>query len=233
MRRVTWNSPVTATKVAEILPRAKSIDNSVTDKVSEIIEQVRQDGLAALKNHAETFDGVIPANFRVPKQAIEQSLASLDPALRSAIEEAIRRVRLVSQAQMPANIKTSVTAGGEVNLDFKPFDSAGVYVPGGKAVYPSSVIMNVVPAQVAGVSKIVLCSPAQKSNSGLPDANVLATAAMLGVEEIFAIGGASAVAALAYGVEELELAPVQIITGPGNIFVASAKQLVRSQVAID
>lgn len=233
MRRVTWNSPVTATKVAEILPRAKSIDNSVTDKVSEIIEQVRQDGIAALKNHAEMFDGVIPANFRVPKQAMEEALASLDPALRSAIEEAIRRVRLVSQAQMPANIKTSVTAGGEVDLDFKPVDSAGVYVPGGKAVYPSSVIMNVVPAQVAGVSKIVLCSPAQKSNSGLPDANVLATAALLGVEEIYAVGGASAVAAMAYGVEELELAPVQIITGPGNIFVASAKQLVRSQVAID
>lgn len=233
MRRVTWNSPVTAAKVAEILPRAKSIDNSVTDKVSEIIEQVRQDGLAALKNHAERFDGVIPANFRVPKQAIAQALAALDPALRSAVEEAIRRVRLVSQAQMPANIKTSVTTGGEVNLDFKPVDSAGVYVPGGKAVYPSSVIMNVVPAQVAGVSKIVLCSPAQKSNSGLPDTSVLATAALLGVEEIYAIGGASAVAALAYGVEELELAPVQIITGPGNIFVATAKQLVRSQVAID
>lgn len=233
MRRVTWNSPVTAAKVAEILPRAKSIDNSVTDKVSEIIEQVRQDGLAALKNHAERFDGVIPANFRVPKQAIAQALAALDPALRSAVEEAIRRVRLVSQAQMPANIKTSVTTGGEVNLDFKPVDSAGVYVPGGKAVYSSSVIMNVVPAQVAGVSKIVLCSPAQKSNSGLPDTSVLATAALLGVEEIYAIGGASAVAALAYGVEELELAPVQIITGPGNIFVATAKQLVRSQVAID
>lgn len=233
MRRVTWNSPVTAAKVAEILPRAKSTDNSVTDKVSEIIEQVRQDGLAALKNHAERFDGVIPANFRVPKQAIAQALAALDPALRSAVEEAIRRVRLVSQAQMPANIKTSVTTGGEVNLDFKPVDSAGVYVPGGKAVYPSSVIMNVVPAQVAGVSKIVLCSPAQKSNSGLPDTSVLATAALLGVEEIYAIGGASAVAALAYGVEELELAPVQIITGPGNIFVATAKQLVRSQVAID
>lgn len=233
MRRLVWQAEITAKTVEALLPRANTSAATITDKVAEIIDEVRRDGLAALKRHAEKFDGVIPSTFRVPAFAMIEALAGLDPTLRSAIEESIRRVRLVSQAQIPSSIKTEVTKGGEVSLVFKPVDSAGVYVPGGKAVYPSSVIMNVVPAQVAKVPRIVLTSPAQKSNAGLPDPIVLATAALLGVEEVYAIGGASAVAALAYGEAELDLEPVQIITGPGNIFVATAKQLVRSRVAID
>lgn len=233
MRRLVFQAEITAKTIDALLPRATASAEAVTETVSGIIEEVRRDGSSALKKHAEKFDGVIPSTFRVPAKAMNEALAALDPNLRSAIEESIRRVRLVSQAQVPASVKTEVTKGGLVNLDFKPVDSAGVYVPGGKAVYPSSVIMNVVPAQVAQVPRIVLTSPAQKNNAGLPDPTVLATAALLGVEEVYAIGGASAVAALAYGVADLDLEPVQIITGPGNIFVATAKQLVRSQVAID
>ena len=233
MRRVIWDTEVTAETVAAALPRANSTGTSVTDKVVELIEEVRKTGKRALAKHAEIFDGVIPSEFRVPQSILDLALKNLDPALRSAIEESISRVQRVSQAQLPSPVETEVTSGGIVRLNFVPVPSAGVYVPGGKAVYPSSVIMNVVPAQVAKVPRIVLASPAQKSNNGLPDPTVLATAALLGVDEVYAIGGASAVAALAYGVSEIDLDPVQIITGPGNIFVATAKQMVRSVVAID
>lgn len=233
MRRVIWETEVTAETVAAALPRANSTGTSVTDKVAELIEEVRKTGKSALAKHAEIFDGVIPSEFRVPQSILDLALRNLDPGLRSAIEESISRVQRVSQAQLPSPVQTEVTSGGIVRLNFVPVASAGVYVPGGKAVYPSSVIMNVVPAQVAKVPRIVVASPAQKSNNGLPDPTVLATAALLGVDEVYAIGGASAVAALAYGVSEVDLDPVQIITGPGNIFVATAKQMVRSVVAID
>lgn len=233
MRRVIWEAEVTGQTVEAILARANSASSSVAEKVNQIIQEVRTDGASALRSHAEKFDGVIPANFKVPATAMNDALANLDTNLKHAIEESIRRVRHVALAHMPVPVSTEVAKGGLVSLDFKPVDSAGVYVPGGKAVYPSSVIMNVVPAQVAKVPRIVMASPAQKSNSGLPDPTVLATAALLGVDEVYAIGGASAVAALAFGVAEIDLRPVQIITGPGNIFVATAKQLVRSQVAID
>lgn len=233
VRRVIWETEVTAETVAAALPRANSTGTSVTDKVAELIEEVRKTGKSALAKHAEIFDGVIPSEFRVPQSILDLALKNLDPGLRSAIEASISRVQRVSQAQLPSPVQTEVTSGGIVRLNFVPVASAGVYVPGGKAVYPSSVIMNVVPAQVAKVPRIVLASPAQKSNNGLPDPTVLATAALLGVDEVYAIGGASAVAALAYGVSEVDLDPVQIITGPGNIFVATAKQMVRSVVAID
>lgn len=233
MRRITWDVEVTANSVHSLLPRSQTTGSELSETVSLLIEEVRTEGVAALKKHAEKFDGVIPENFKVPSAAMQDALSIIDPNLRNAIEESIRRVRVVSQSQMPKATKTEVTEGGSVSLDFLPVDSAGVYVPGGKAVYPSSVIMNVVPAQVASVPRIVMVSPAQKGNGGLPDPTVLATAALLGVEEVYALGGASAVAALAFGVAEIGLDPVQIITGPGNIYVATAKQLVRSHVAID
>ena len=233
MRRFTWDADVTAKNVQALLPRSQANGSELSETVAKLIEEVRSGGVAALKEHAEKFDDVVPENFRVPPAALRDALSNIDPNLRGAIEESIRRVRVVSQAQMPKEIKTAVIDGGSVSLDFKPVDSAGVYVPGGKAVYPSSVIMNVVPAQVANVGRIVMVSPAQKSNGGLPDSTVLATAALLGVDEVYALGGASAVSALAHGVAEIGLDPVQIITGPGNIYVATAKQLVRSKVAID
>lgn len=233
MRKVKWETEVTAKTVEVMLPRAKGAGESVADTVEKLFKEVQKDGAEALRRHAKNFDGIAPENLRVSHSAMQAALASLDSELRSAIEESIRRVRLVSEMQMPSAINTEVTQGGLVSLNFAPVDSAGVYVPGGKAVYPSSVIMNVVPAQVAKVPRIVLTSPAQKSNSGLPDPVVLATAALLGVQEVYAIGGASAIAALAFGVSEIDLEPVQIITGPGNIYVATAKQMVRSRVAID
>lgn len=219
--------------MASALPRARQSDPKIEQKVRDLLADVQLNGSDALSKQALEFDGVLPQSIRVPQSALDQALAEFDPLLESAIQESIRRVRLVSQEQLPGNITSNVTIGGSVELRFKPVDSVGVYVPGGKAVYPSSTIMNVVPAQVAGVKRIALASPAQKANGGLPDKTVLATAALLGITEVYAIGGAGAVAAFAYGVEDLSLEPVQMITGPGNIYVATAKQLLRSVVAID
>lgn len=219
--------------MASALPRARQSDPKIEQKVRDLLADVQLNGSDALSKQALEFDGVLPQSIRVPQSALDQALAEFDPLLESAIQESIRRVRLVSQEQLPGNITSNVTIGGSVELRFKPVDSVGVYVPGGKAVYPSSTIMNVIPAQVAGVKRIALASPAQKANGGLPDKTVLATAALLGITEVYAIGGAGAVAAFAYGVEDLSLEPVQMITGPGNIYVATAKQLLRSVVAID
>lgn len=233
MRRLVWKGEITANSVASALPRARQSDPKIEQKVRDLLADVQLNGSDALSKQALEFDGVLPQSIRVPQSALDQALAEFDPLLESAIQESIRRVRLVSQQQLPGNITSNVTIGGSVELRFKPVDSVGVYVPGGKAVYPSSTIMNVIPAQVAGVKRIALASPAQKANGGLPDKTVLATAALLGITEVYAIGGAGAVAAFAYGVEDLSLEPVQMITGPGNIYVATAKQLLRSVVAID
>ena len=233
MRILVWKGEITANSVASALPRARQSDPNIEQKVRDLLADVQINGSDALSKQALEFDGVLPQSIRVPQSALDQALAEFDPLLESAIQESIRRVRLVSQEQLPGNITSNVTIGGSVELRFKPVDSVGVYVPGGKAVYPSSTIMNVIPAQVAGVKRIALASPAQKANGGLPDKTVLATAALLGITEVYAIGGAGAVAAFAYGVEDLSLEPVQMITGPGNIYVATAKQLLRSVVAID
>jgi histidinol dehydrogenase len=233
VRRLVWKGEISAKSVAAALPRARQSDPIIEQKVRELLADVQLNGTAALVKQAKEFDGIQPQSIRVPHSALDEALAEFDPQLKAAIQESIRRVRLVSQKQLPATISSDVTKGGSVELRFKPVDSVGVYVPGGKAVYPSSTIMNVVPAQVAGVKRIALASPAQKTNNGLPDATVLATAALLGVTEVYSIGGAGAVAAFAYGVDDLGLEPVQMITGPGNIYVATAKQLLKSVVAID
>src|SRR5690606_14651904 len=146
---------------------------------------------------------------------------------------AISRVRAVSEAQLPSPTSTTLGVGAVVEQRWSPVRRAGVYVPGGKAVYPSSVGTNVVPAQVAGVGSIVLASPAQKQFGGSIHPTILAAAAMLGVREVYAMGGASAIGALAYGVDDLRLERVDAITGPGNVFVAAAKRLVRGIVGID
>src|SRR5690606_15982618 len=156
-----------------------------------------------------------------------------DPAVRSALEIAIDRVRTVARAQLPASTTTTLAPGAIVEQRWQPVARVGLYVPGGKAVYPSSVIMNVVPAQVAGVESIVVASPAQKSFAGGIHPTILGAAALLEVTELYAIGGASAIGALAFGVAELGLEPVDLITGPGNVYVAAAKRLVRGSVGID
>ncbi|PPG10224.1 histidinol dehydrogenase, partial [Rathayibacter sp. AY1E8] len=181
----------------------------------------------------ERLDGVRPPHLRVPAEQIAEALDRLDPAIRSALEEAIARVRRASAAQIPPPRTTELDDGATVTQRWQPVARAGLYVPGGKAVYPSSVVMNAVPAQAAGVASIALVSPPQKAFGGSVHPTILAAAALLGIDEVYAVGGAGAVAALAYGVDSIGLDPVSIITGPGNVWVTTAKRQVLGQVGID
>lgn len=222
---------MTPSQVAKQLPRALVSIDSVKDSVLQIISEVQNESLTALKRHALSFDGLENVSFRVPAEKLTQALADLDPDLRKAIEISIERVRKVSIATMPKSVSVEVTPGGFVSQHYVPIDSVGLYAPGGKAVYPSSVVMNVVPAQVANVPRIAITSPAQAN--GFPHQTVMATCALLGVDEVYSMGGASAVAAYAFGIPEIDLAPVQMVTGPGNIFVAAAKRALRGVIGID
>ena len=233
MRSFVWDGEITAQRVRELIPRAEVSIDSVSPSVQKLIAEVQAEGAAALARHAQEFDGVVPNSFRVPISAIKASETDLPDGLRDAITESIDRVRKVSQATLPRAVSLEVSAGGAVETRFVPVDSVGLYVPGGKAVYPSSTVMNVVPAQVAGVPRIAVSSPAQKDNDGLPSNSVLATCSLLGIDEVYSIGGASAIAALALGVVEIGMEPVRMVTGPGNIYVAAAKRQLRSQIAID
>ncbi|NCW95997.1 MAG: histidinol dehydrogenase [Actinobacteria bacterium] len=233
MRSFVWDGEITAQRVRELVPRAAVSIDSVAPSVQKLIAEVQAEGAAALARHAQEFDGVVPNSFRVPISAIKASETDLPDGLRDAITESIDRVRKVSQATLPRAVSLEVSAGGAVETRFVPVDSVGLYVPGGKAVYPSSTVMNVVPAQVAGVPRIAVSSPAQKDNDGLPSNSVLATCSLLGIDEVYSIGGASAIAALALGVVEIGMEPVRMVTGPGNIYVAAAKRQLRSQIAID
>ena len=233
MRKLTLPADLLAKDVNRLIPRASVSIESVSEAVESLIGEVRDNPLAALQSHAQKFDGVLPDSFRVPASELDAALADLEPGLRSAIEEAIDRVRKVSLATLPKDSTTILSEGAEVAQVYVPVDSVGLYVPGGKAVYPSSVIMNAVPAQVAQVPRIAICSPAQKENRGLPNPTILATCALLGIEEVYAIGGASAIAAFAFGVPEIGMEPVRLVTGPGNIYVAAAKRALRGVIGID
>ncbi|MGY2747164.1 histidinol dehydrogenase [Arthrobacter sp. UYCu723] len=212
------------------------------EKVLSIISAVRSRGFEALRELALTFDGVEQQHPRVPAEALEAALAGLDPAVRAALEESIRRARRFADAQRPADTDVELGEGAVVSQKWVPVARVGLYVPGGLAVYPSSVIMNVVPALAAGVESIALASPPQKDFGGLPHPTILAAACLLGIEEVYAIGGAQAIAAFAYGIPAdsgtegdpgAGLDPVDVVTGPGNIFVATAKRLVKGVVGID
>ncbi|GAA3864272.1 histidinol dehydrogenase [Leifsonia kafniensis] len=221
---------------AELLaavPRALTDVAVASDVAAELIDDVRTRGVAALLDQAERLDRVRPEHVRVPAEQIAEAVAELDPAVRVAIEETIRRVRLASAAQVPPRLTTTIAEGAEITQRWQPIHRVGLYVPGGKAVYPSSVVMNVVPAQVAGVTQIALASPPQSHFGGRVHPTILAVAGLLGVDEIYAMGGAGAVGAFAYGVPDLGLDPVQLVTGPGNVYVAAAKRLVRGQTGID
>ena len=231
MRKIEISGQVTPDLIAELLPRASVSIDSVSETVSQIIAEVKQNSLKALDAHAERFDGLKNVSFRVPKDVLVEALNQLDPLLRVAIETSITRVRAVSAATMPASVRVELDEGAIVEQLFIPVDSVGLYVPGGKAVYPSSVVMNVVPAQVAKVPRIAVSSPAQEN--GLPSPSVMATCALLGIDEVYGIGGASAIAAFAHGVPEINLEPVAMVTGPGNIFVAAAKRQLRGVIGID
>ncbi|BDZ50457.1 histidinol dehydrogenase [Frondihabitans sucicola] len=216
-----------------LIPRA-TVDVSVaTEAAAALIEAVRAGGSSALFEQAERFDRVRPAALRVPAADIAAAADALEPLVRAALVESIARVTASSAAQVPAPQTTHPAPGATVVQRWQPVARAGVYVPGGKAVYPSSVVMNVVPAQVAGVSSIALASPAQAAFGGSVHPTILGAAGLLGIDEVYAIGGAGAIGALAYGVADLGLEPVQVISGPGNNFVAAAKRLVRGSVGID
>ncbi|MGP4113151.1 histidinol dehydrogenase [Streptomyces sp. 4N509B] len=214
-----------------ILPRAELDVEAAVETVRPICEDVRHRGTAALVEYAERFDGVRLTRIRVPAEAIERALTELDPAVRAALEESIRRARLVHRDQRRADATVQVVPGGTVTERWVPVDRVGLYVPGGRAVYPSSVVMNVVPAQEAGVGSLALASPPQREHGGLPHPTILAACALLGVSEVYAAGGAQAVAMFAHGTEECR--PVSLVTGPGNVYVAAAKRLLRGVVGID
>lgn len=229
MRKLHISAGLSDRQINELLPRAQGDIDSVAATVAGLISEVQRDGEAALRRHAQRFDSVSGHNLPVSSGDIDAATMPAD--LQAAVELAIDRVRKVSLANMPVSRSVEVAAGAVVATRYVSVDSVGVYVPGGKAVYPSSVVMNVVPAQVAGVKRIALASPAQ--SDGLPHPTILATARLLGIDEVYAIGGASAVAAFAHGVPEIGLDPVRMVTGPGNIFVATAKSQLRGLIGID
>ncbi|MFE6895142.1 histidinol dehydrogenase [Streptomyces sp. NPDC057694] len=214
-----------------LLPRADFDVSAALDKVRPICEDVHHRGDAALIEYGEKFDGVTLESVRVPAEALAKALADLDPAVRAALEESIRRARIVHREQRRTGHTTQVVPGGSVTEKWVPVERVGLYAPGGRSVYPSSVIMNAVPAQEAGVESIALASPPQKEFGGLPHPTILAACALLGVDEVYAAGGATAVAMFAYGTESCP--PANMVTGPGNIWVAAAKRYFTGRIGID
>ena len=214
------------------LPRAELDIEAALVSITPILQSVKNGSETALLDLCEKFDGVRPKSIRVPIAEIESALDSLNADVRKALEEAIRRVTKAHTDQLRSEIFTQVVAGGEVTHRQIPVDRVGLYVPGGRAVYPSSVIMNVVPAQIAKVASIAVASPPQIENGGLPNQTILATCALLGITEVYAVGGAQAIAMFAYGVEGV-CENVDVVTGPGNIYVAAAKRALRGLVGID
>lgn len=214
------------------LPRAELDIETALVSISPILQSVKNGTESDLLDLCEKFDGSRPKSIRVPISEINSALESLNPVIREALEEAIRRVTKAHTDQLRSEIFTQVVPGGEVTHKQIPVDRVGLYVPGGRAVYPSSVIMNVVPAQIAKVASIAVASPPQSDNGGLPNKTILATCALLGINEVYAIGGAQAIAMFAYGVEGV-CEGVDVVTGPGNIYVAAAKRALRGLVGID
>ncbi|NCT89956.1 histidinol dehydrogenase [Cellulomonas sp. APG4] len=220
------------------LPRPELDVAGAAEQVAPLMEQVRLHGAAVLRDLAERFDGVRPEHLRVPPEALERALDGLDPRVRAALEESIRRAHAVHAAQVPSPTSVDLAPGAQVRQRWIPVRRVGLYVPGGLAVYPSSVVMNVVPAQAAGVASLAVSSPPRAEHGGLPHPTILAACALLGVDEVYAVGGAQAIAMLAHGAvgdtpgEQLCEA-VDVITGPGNQYVTAAKRLVRGLVGID
>jgi len=218
--------------VQELLPRATLDVNEAMKLIEPILNRIKYGQAEDLYSLAEEFDGVRPPSIRVPQQAIEMALAQLDPEVRLALETSIERIRKVHNDQVRNSQTTTVVDGGTVTERWVPVDRVGLYVPGGRAVYPSSVMMNVIPAQIAQVQSIAVASPPQKDHGGLPHPTILATCALLGITEVYAVGGAQAIALFAYGMKEL-CDKCDMVTGPGNIYVAAAKRALRGIIGID
>ena len=217
--------------LAGVLPRAELDVAAAVEAVRPVCEDVRERGAVAVREHTLRFDKVDRPSTRVPREALTSALAGLDPEVVAALKEAIRRTRAVHAAQVPSEPVTKVAEGSTVTERYVPVGRAGVYVPGGLVAYPSSVVMNVVPAQVAGVSEIAVASPPQAGYGGQPHPAVLAACELLGITEVHAAGGAQAIAMLGYGTEDC--APADTITGPGNVYVAAAKRLLAGKAGTD
>ncbi len=219
--------------VRQVLPRAGTDPGTALGVVAPLIEDVRTRGADALLEQADRFDGGRPLALRVPADDIRSAADGLPGDVRAALELAIERVGAASRAQLPQPAETRLGAGAVVRQRWQPVQRVGLYVPGGKAVYPSSVVMNVVPAQVAGVRGIAIASPGQRAFGGRVHPVILGAAALLGIEEVYAMGGAGAIAAFAFGVPAIGLAAVDVVTGPGNVFVAAAKRALAGRIGID
>jgi histidinol dehydrogenase len=236
MRRIDLRGRQDARDFRELVPRAAVDVESVLDTVRPICDDVRRRGVDALIYYTARFDGVDLTDIRVPESELKRALGNLAPDVRNALDVAIDRARRTHDAQRRTDITTEVVEGGTVTHRFVPVERVGLYVPGGRAVYPSSVVMNVVPAQAAGVGSIAVASPPQTEHDGLPDPTILAACALLGISEVYSVGGAQAIAMFAYGAKNgatVICPPTDLVTGPGNVYVAAAKRLLKGVIGID
>ena len=214
-----------------LVPRADFDVEAALDVVRPICDDVRERGVAAIAEYSARFDGVEQTDIAVPREALRAALEDLDPAVRAGLEESIRRLRVTCEAELGTDTVTDLGPGARVTQRLVPVDRVGLYVPGGVAPLVSSVVMNVVPAQVAGVGSIALTSSPQSDHGGLPHPTILAACALLGIDEVYAVGGAQAVAMFTYGAGPCRR--VDLVTGPGNIYTVSAKRLLKGVVGID
>jgi len=217
--------------VASLLPRASFDVEAALDAVRPVCDDVRDRGVDGVRVATARFDGVEQDEIAVPAAALAAALDRLDPDVRGGLDESLRRLRSTCEAERGGDTRTDVVPGGSVHQRLVPVRRVGLYVPGGLAPLVSSVVMNVVPAQVAGVGSLALSSPPQREHGGLPHPTILAACALLGVDEVYAVGGAQAVAMFAHGAGPC--APVDLVTGPGNVYVVAAKRLLRGRVGID
>ncbi len=223
-------------ELRDVVPRAQIDIDSVVEQVRPIVESVKLGGASAAQEWSLKHDGIVAPTIRVPQDVIDRALEDLDPQIRTSLLEAIRRVRIVHEHQTRKETIVEVVPGGTVSERWIAVDRVGLYVPGGRAVYPSSVIMNVVPAQIAGVPSIAVVSPPQKDHGGWPHPTILAACGLLGIDEVYAVGGAQAVALMAYGSSDAQgcdIEPVVLVTGPGNMWVTAAKRLLKGRIGID
>jgi histidinol dehydrogenase len=217
---------------SQAIPRAALDVAEAMKLVEPILLRVKNGNEEDLISLAQEFDRVTPPSIKVPRAELTKALKELDPAIRSALEISARRIRKVHEDQRRSETTTTVVDGGTVTEKWVPVDRVGLYVPGGRAVYPSSVMMNVIPAQIAKVESIAVASPPQSEFGGLPHPTILATCELLGITEVYAVGGAQAIALFAYGMENL-CEKCDLVTGPGNIYVAAAKRALRGIIGID
>ena len=231
IRRIDLRGAASPVDYRAAVPRAEFDVEAATHAVRPILEDVRTRGVEAIRELSERFDGVAVEDLRVPTAVMADALERLDPSVRAALEESVRRLRATCQAELETDVVTDLAPGARVTHRMVPVNRVGLYVPGGLAPLVSSVLMNAVPAQVAGVGSIALSSPPQAEFGGLPHPNILAACALLGIDEVYAVGGAQAIAMFAYGVGEC--AKVDLVTGPGNIYVVTAKRLLKGEIGID